>query len=124
MMPGAPERMMKIGQSYCQVEGEPATLRLTAEPVVAGSRCKHKTYTREKQIIALIGGTLGGPHQRSSGASFQKRCLSSGADFSANRRFQPVGENRCLAVGTEFRDDARSNLSAATSAPFGLDFWD
>src|ERR1039458_8505406 len=43
-----------------QVGFEPTTLRLTAERLIAASRCKHKTYTHKKPIIALIGGTLGG----------------------------------------------------------------
>ncbi len=43
-----------------QVGLEPTTLRLTAEPVVAASRCKHETCTHKMPIIALIGGTLGG----------------------------------------------------------------
>jgi hypothetical protein len=34
------------------------TLRLRAEPLMAATRCKHKRYTRESPIIALIGGTL------------------------------------------------------------------
>src|ERR1017187_3058594 len=37
----------------------PTTLRLTAEPLVAASRCKHEAYARKMQIIGLIGGTLG-----------------------------------------------------------------
>ena len=43
-----------------QVGLDPTTLRLTAELVVAASRCKHKAYARKIRIIALIGGTLGG----------------------------------------------------------------
>jgi hypothetical protein len=34
--------------------------RRRAEWLIAASHCKHKTYTHEKRIIALIGGTLGG----------------------------------------------------------------
>jgi hypothetical protein len=43
-----------------QVGLEPTTLRLTAEPVIAASRCKHKTYTGERPGFAEIRGTLGG----------------------------------------------------------------
>ena len=43
-----------------QLGSWPTTLRLTAELVVAASRCKHETYTREKSIIVLIGGDPGG----------------------------------------------------------------
>src|ERR1019366_207947 len=42
-----------------QVGFEPTTLRLTAEWLIATSRCKHKTYTREKPISEEIGGILG-----------------------------------------------------------------
>ena len=45
----------------------PTTLRLTAEGVITASRCKHKTYTHKKPIIALIGGTLGGLSGASNG---------------------------------------------------------
>src|ERR1035437_6324075 len=50
---GAGKRPVSAGDS-------PTTLPLTAEGLVAASRCKHKAYTRKKPIIALIGGTLGG----------------------------------------------------------------
>src|ERR1019366_8972257 len=42
-----------------QVGFEPTILLLTAERLMAASRCKHKAYTREKQIFAQFGGTLG-----------------------------------------------------------------
>src|SRR5664280_641600 len=38
-----------------------ATVRLTTRDFSVTSRCKHKTCTEQKRIIALIGGTLGGP---------------------------------------------------------------
>ena len=41
-----------------QVGLEPTTLRLTAEGIVAASRCKHKTYTRKNRILPEFGGTL------------------------------------------------------------------
>src|ERR1019366_7473381 len=43
-----------------QVGFEPTTLRLTAERLIAASRCKHKTSGRQNAIFAEIGGTLGG----------------------------------------------------------------
>jgi hypothetical protein len=42
-----------------QVGLEPTTLRLTADPLVAASRCKHNTYARERQVFPEFGGTLG-----------------------------------------------------------------
>src|ERR1017187_3872461 len=42
-----------------QVGLEPTTLRLTAERLVAASRCKHKTWTRQNLVFPEIGGTLG-----------------------------------------------------------------
>ena len=42
-----------------QVGFEPTTLRLTAERLIAASRCKHETYTREKGVLLEFGGTLG-----------------------------------------------------------------
>ena len=45
------------------------TLRLTAERPIAASRCKNKTYTREKRIFALIWGTLGDSLRHSLEAS-------------------------------------------------------
>src|ERR1039458_7486144 len=42
-----------------QVGLEPTTLRLTAIRVVATSRCKHKTYTRQDRVSPLEG-LLGG----------------------------------------------------------------
>src|ERR1039458_5295569 len=42
-----------------QVGFEPTTLRLTAERLMASSRCKHKTYTRNKRILSDFGGSLG-----------------------------------------------------------------
>src|ERR1035437_2083645 len=47
MMPGAPERMMKMGQ-HCQAELEPTTVRLTAERLIAASRCKHNYLDANK----------------------------------------------------------------------------
>jgi hypothetical protein len=44
-----------------QVGFEPTTLRLTAEQLVAASRCKHEAYTQKVPISREIGGTLGGP---------------------------------------------------------------
>ena len=52
---GAPWTSQMLGGAL-----KPTSLRLTAEQFVATSRCKHGTYTHEKQIIALIGETLGG----------------------------------------------------------------
>ena len=43
-----------------QVGLEPTTLRLTAERLLAASRCKHDTYACKKSILVVIGGTLGG----------------------------------------------------------------
>ena len=42
-----------------QLRLRPTSLRLTAEWLIAASRCKHKTYACKIRIIALIGGTLG-----------------------------------------------------------------
>src|ERR1039457_3256326 len=55
-----------------QVGLEPTTLRLRAERLIAGSRCKHKAYTREKRVLPEFGGTLGVPHHAPFGASLQK----------------------------------------------------
>src|ERR1017187_4665520 len=50
---------------------QPTTLRLTAERLIAASRCKHKTYTREKPIILEFGGDFGGTPDASSVTSFR-----------------------------------------------------
>jgi hypothetical protein len=55
-----PEQASALEVTSVQLRLEPTSLRLTAEPLVAASRCKHEAYTREITIIPLIGGTLGG----------------------------------------------------------------
>src|ERR1017187_3968977 len=56
-----------------QVGFEPTTLRLTAERLIAASRCKHKTQTRKNRIILEFGGTLGVPHHASPGPVSRKK---------------------------------------------------
>ena len=54
-------RWRSEGQNLApQVGLEPTTLRLTAERLVAASRCKHKTWTRQNLIFPEIGGDSGG----------------------------------------------------------------
>ena len=59
-MTGAPRRMMKLGQDHWQAELEPTTLRLTAEPVVAASRCKHNYLGARKTDYGVNWGDFGG----------------------------------------------------------------
>jgi hypothetical protein len=55
-----------------QLRLQPASLRLSAEWLMASSRCKHKTYTQKSEYSRDLGGTLGGlwlfPRNRRRGA--------------------------------------------------------
>jgi hypothetical protein len=50
-----------------QVGFEPTTLRLTAEQLVAASRCKQKACRSKEGIFGEIGGSLGGLPEPSHG---------------------------------------------------------
>jgi len=60
MMPGAPERMMKMERNSYQVELAPTTLRLTAERLIASSRCKHNCLEARNADSCVNWGDFGG----------------------------------------------------------------
>ena len=75
---------------------DPTTLRLTAERLIAASRCKHKAYAHKKRIIALIGGTLGHPTALLSGHS-PKRGFTCLLTFSTAKKMPRQPSNQTAA---------------------------